>query len=84
MRQVLQAVEHMHRQGLVHRDIKLENMVYESSDRDRVKLIAAIPDVVVRCQPTPRTARCRLGGTRMRRTGSESLPCSTFCSEVPE
>jgi serine/threonine protein kinase len=29
----------MHRQGLVHRDIKLENIVYESNDRDRVKLI---------------------------------------------
>jgi len=39
IRQVLQAVDRMHRQGLVHRDIKLENIVYESRDRERVKLI---------------------------------------------
>jgi len=39
IRQVLQAVDYMHRNGLVHRDIKLENIVYESSDQDRVKLI---------------------------------------------
>jgi len=39
IKQVLQAVEHLHRQGIVHRDIKLENLVYESKQRDKVKLI---------------------------------------------
>lgn len=39
IQQVLLAVEHMHARGVVHRDIKLENIVYESAMRDKVKLI---------------------------------------------
>jgi len=39
IRQLLQAVEHLHDSGVVHRDIKLENIVYESDRRDKVKLI---------------------------------------------
>eukprot|EP00972_Heterocapsa_arctica_P043789 6464503-Heterocapsa_arctica.AAC.1 len=37
--QLLRAVGFVHDQGLVHRDIKLENMIYTSTDRDSVKLI---------------------------------------------
>jgi len=35
----LSALEHMHGEGIVHRDVKLENLVYESERRDKVKLI---------------------------------------------
>jgi serine/threonine protein kinase len=37
--QVLKAVEYMHDLGFVHRDIKLQNLVYAAADRDTVKLI---------------------------------------------
>jgi serine/threonine protein kinase len=39
VKQVLEAVEHLHDNGIVHRDIKLENIVYETAERDKVKLI---------------------------------------------
>lgn len=39
LRQLLGAVAHLHEQGYVHRDIKLENMMYTDADRDAVKLI---------------------------------------------
>lgn len=37
--QVLEAVEYMHDQKVVHRDIKLENVLYERNGADRVKVI---------------------------------------------
>lgn len=37
--QVLSAVAYMHFQGVVHRDIKLENVMYVAKDSPRVKLI---------------------------------------------
>mmetsp|Transcript_71716 Transcript_71716/g.154834 ORF Transcript_71716/g.154834 Transcript_71716/m.154834 type:complete len:420 (+) Transcript_71716:168-1427(+) len=37
--QTLRAAEHLHDQGIVHRDIKCQNLVYASDDRDVVKLI---------------------------------------------
>ena len=37
--QVLKAVEYMHDLGYVHRDIKLQNLVYAAADRHTVKLI---------------------------------------------
>mmetsp|Transcript_6686 Transcript_6686/g.19658 ORF Transcript_6686/g.19658 Transcript_6686/m.19658 type:complete len:445 (-) Transcript_6686:23-1357(-) len=39
IQQVLQAVEYLHGKGIVHRDIKLENLVYESGRQDKVKLV---------------------------------------------
>lgn len=39
IQQVLEAVAHMHLQGVVHRDIKLENVVYTDATQSKVKLI---------------------------------------------
>lgn len=36
--QTLRAAEHLHDQGIVHRDIKCQNLVYASDDREVVKL----------------------------------------------
>lgn len=38
-RQVLRAVTYMHEQGVVHRDLKLENIMYVAKDSSHVKLI---------------------------------------------
>lgn len=37
--QMLLAVNYLHKHGVVHRDIKLENFLYESKDGDHLKLI---------------------------------------------
>lgn len=39
IRQVLLAVAYLHAQGVVHRDLKLENFLYETEDSDHLKLI---------------------------------------------
>jgi len=39
VKQVLEAIQYMHSNGMVHRDIKPDNIVFESVDRDQVKLI---------------------------------------------
>lgn len=39
IRQVLLAVAYLHAQGVVHRDLKLENFLYENEDSDHLKLI---------------------------------------------
>jgi serine/threonine protein kinase len=39
LRQVLEAVEHLHGLGIAHRDLKLENFVYERDDANAVKLV---------------------------------------------
>lgn len=39
IRQVLLAVAYLHAQGVVHRDLKLENFLYESEDSNHLKLI---------------------------------------------
>jgi calcium-dependent protein kinase len=39
MRQMLLAVNYMHSHGMVHRDIKLENYVYDKKDGNHLKLI---------------------------------------------
>lgn len=38
-RQILLAVAYLHAQGMVHRDLKLENFLYERADNDVLKLI---------------------------------------------
>merc|ERR1712211_76117 len=38
-RQMLLAVAYLHNQSVVHRDLKLENFLYERSDSDHLKLI---------------------------------------------
>lgn len=38
-RQILQAICYLHSRGVVHRDVKLENVVYASEDTDDIKLI---------------------------------------------
>mmetsp|Transcript_60134 Transcript_60134/g.196409 ORF Transcript_60134/g.196409 Transcript_60134/m.196409 type:complete len:637 (-) Transcript_60134:434-2344(-) len=39
LRQILLAVRHLHRKGVAHRDIKLENFLFESKDSNFIKLI---------------------------------------------
>ena len=36
---MLQAVSYLHRSGVVHRDLKLENFLYDASGSDFLKLI---------------------------------------------
>eukprot|EP00440_Ansanella_granifera_P033090 gb/GFBE01035903.1/.p1 GENE.gb/GFBE01035903.1/~~gb/GFBE01035903.1/.p1 ORF type:complete len:410 (+),score=122.36 gb/GFBE01035903.1/:1-1230(+) len=39
IQQTLQAIEHMHDKGCMHRDVKLENLVFSHKDGQEVKLI---------------------------------------------
>lgn len=39
LRQMFLAVNYLHTQGIVHRDLKLENFLYEKKDSDHLKLI---------------------------------------------
>ena len=39
VQQLLEAVDHMHRKGVVHRDIKLDNIVFKDQEQEAVKLI---------------------------------------------
>mmetsp|Transcript_18961 Transcript_18961/g.52549 ORF Transcript_18961/g.52549 Transcript_18961/m.52549 type:complete len:493 (+) Transcript_18961:110-1588(+) len=39
LRQILLAVRHLHRKGVAHRDLKLENFLFESKDGNFIKLI---------------------------------------------
>jgi calcium-dependent protein kinase len=39
MRQILLAVSYLHHHGIAHRDLKLENVMYDSTETDHLKLI---------------------------------------------
>lgn len=60
--QLLGAVEHMHAKGLVHRDIKLENMMYTDADRQAVKLIDFGFCTSWKAGGAPMTRRCGTEG----------------------
>mmetsp|Transcript_31080 Transcript_31080/g.92302 ORF Transcript_31080/g.92302 Transcript_31080/m.92302 type:complete len:381 (-) Transcript_31080:593-1735(-) len=62
VRQLLGAVEHMHAKGLVHRDIKLENMMYTGADRQAVKLIDFGFCTSWKAGDAPMTRRCGTEG----------------------
>mmetsp|Transcript_43916 Transcript_43916/g.95947 ORF Transcript_43916/g.95947 Transcript_43916/m.95947 type:complete len:450 (+) Transcript_43916:83-1432(+) len=62
VRQLLSAVEQVHAQGLVHRDIKLENMMYTGADRQAVKLIDFGFCTSWKAGDAPMTRRCGTEG----------------------
>lgn len=79
--QVLRAVAHCHQMGIMHRDLKLENVMFVSKDSDELRLIDfGLSKLYFQDSESQKTSLERLN----ERSRAMATVCGTVCYMAPE